>query len=93
MNHSETLRILSVLRAAYPAFYKDMGRETLDGIVALWQSMLADMPYGVVNAAIRALIPGEEDRVARRLQIQVDLWEKAKQVISEDARNPDVDLV
>ena len=59
MNHSETLRILSVLRAAYPAFYKDMGRETLDGIVGLWQSMLADMPYGVVNAAIRALIAGD----------------------------------
>lgn len=47
----------------------------------------------VIMAAIRALIPAEEERVARRLQIQVDLWEKAKATIAEDAKNPDVDLV
>ena len=44
-------------------------------------------------AAIRALLPMEEERVAKRLQIQLDLWEKAKATIAEDAKNPDVDLV
>jgi hypothetical protein len=44
-------------------------------------------------AAIRALLPMEEVRVAKRLQIQLDLWEKAKATIAEDAKNPDVDLV
>ena len=47
----------------------------------------------VIIAAIRAVLPGEEERVAKRLQIQIDLWEKAKATIAEDAKNPDVDLV
>ena len=47
----------------------------------------------VIMAAIRALLPMEEERVAKRLQIQLDLWEKAKATIAEDAKNPDVDLV
>jgi hypothetical protein len=47
----------------------------------------------VIMAAIRTLLPIEEERVAKRLQIQIDLWEKAKATIAEDAKNPDVDLV
>ena len=47
----------------------------------------------VIMNAIRALLPAEEETVAKRLQIQLDLWEKAKATIAEDAKNPDVDLV
>lgn len=42
--------------------------------------------------AVRSLLPAEEDRVRQRLQIQIDLWEKAKAVIAEDAPKPDVDF-
>lgn len=45
-----------------------------------------------VMDAIRNQLPREQEQVQMRLQIQIDLWEKAKCVISEDAPKPDVDF-
>lgn len=39
--------------------------------------------------AVRSLIPGQNETVARRIQIQLDLWQKAKDAIEEDAPKPD----
>lgn len=55
MNRGETIKILAVLKGAYPAFYRDMGRQELESIVALWQEMF-DEPYALVAAAVKALI-------------------------------------
>lgn len=56
MDRSETLRILAVLKAAYPNFYKDMNRGEGEGIVSLWTEMFSDEPYQLVAAAVKALI-------------------------------------
>ncbi len=56
MTREETLAIMSVLKAAYPSFYKDMKRDEAEGIVELWASMFADEPAIVVANAVKAHI-------------------------------------
>lgn len=56
MTREETLAIMSVLKAAYPSFYKDMRRNEAEGIVELWASMFVDEPATVVAAAVKAHI-------------------------------------
>lgn len=56
MTTQETLQTMAVLRAAYPMFYSGMGQEDTAATVRLWDTILKDYPYNVVNAAIVALI-------------------------------------
>lgn len=56
MDRTETVKVLSVLRAAYPQFYAKQTAGDLNGIVALWTDMFADEPYQLVAAATKALI-------------------------------------
>lgn len=56
MTREETLAIMSVLKAAYPTFYKDMNRKDADGVVGLWASMFSDEPAELVAAAVKAHI-------------------------------------
>lgn len=59
MNREETLKILAVLKGAYPAFYRGMGREDAESIAALWQEMFAADDYQIVAAAVKALISSD----------------------------------
>lgn len=56
MTREETLKILAVLKAAYPSFYKGMPTQELEGIVALWTSMFADDDYRTVALSVKAYI-------------------------------------
>ena len=56
MDRRETAQVLSVLRAAYPNFYKGMGRQELEGIVDLWASMFAEDDPRLVAGAVKAFI-------------------------------------
>lgn len=56
MTREETLAIMSVLKAAYPNFYKDMKRSEADGIVNLWAAMFADEPADLVAVAVKGYI-------------------------------------
>lgn len=56
MDKTETLKILSVLKAAYPHSYKGMSQRDADAMVNLWTLMFADTAYEAVNAAVCALI-------------------------------------
>lgn len=56
MDRAETLTILSVLKAAYPSFYKDMDRSEADGIVNLWTEMFKNDNPALVGYAVKALI-------------------------------------
>lgn len=60
MTETDTLKILAVLRGAYPAFYRDMGKREAESVVALWTEMFSDDPYELVAAAIKALIACDE---------------------------------
>ena len=56
MDRQETMKILSVLRGAYPAFYRDTSRQEAEAIVNLWAEMFADEDYLLVGAAVKSLI-------------------------------------
>lgn len=56
MNRAETIKTMSVLRAAYPMFYNNMSAEDAKVAVELWQRILGDYDYSIVNAAIVGLI-------------------------------------
>lgn len=60
MDRTETLQIMAVLRGAYPAFYRDMGRKEADSVVNLWAEMFRDDPAQLVAAAVKGLIESDE---------------------------------
>ena len=56
MNRTETIKIMAVLRAAYPQYYDKQSQEDLHGIINLWTEMFSDDPYDIVALAVKALI-------------------------------------
>lgn len=56
MNQPETLKIMAVLQAAYPNFYKDKSDDELDGIISLWHKMFELDTYEIVSAAVMTFI-------------------------------------
>lgn len=59
MDRADTLKILSVLRGAYPAFYRDTTKREAESIANLWADMFADDDYIIVAAAVKALIASD----------------------------------
>lgn len=60
MTREETLAIMGVLKAAYPNFYKGMGRAEAEGIVELWSSMFDQEPAQLVAVAVKAHIANDK---------------------------------
>lgn len=56
MNKPETLKILSVLRVAYPNFYKALSEDDQNDTVILWCDMFEDDSFSIVSAAVKTLI-------------------------------------
>lgn len=56
MTREETLKILTILKVAYPQFYRSMSRTEGEGVVSLWASMLMDYPHTEVEAAVKRLL-------------------------------------
>lgn len=56
MDRTETIKIMAVLRAAYPMYYAKQSTEDLQGVVNLWTEMFSDEPYQLVAMAVKALI-------------------------------------
>ena len=56
MNVNETLKILSVLKANYPNFYKGMSKIDAEAQVILWSEMFEDTPYELVGVAVKSYI-------------------------------------
>lgn len=60
MTREETLGIMSVLKAAYPAYYRDMQRSEAEQVVGLWAAMFADEPVEIVAMAVKAHIVNDK---------------------------------
>ena len=56
MTREETQKILAVIRAAYPSFYKDSTKGDLAIAVNLWNDMLIDETYQNVAVAVKSII-------------------------------------
>ena len=60
MNRNETIQILSILRKAYPVFYKGLTREDAEDVVDLWHTMFEDEDVLLVINAVKAFIATDE---------------------------------
>lgn len=56
MNKNDTIAVMAVLSAAYPAFYKDRKAADLSAAVNLWQEMFEEESAEEVQQAVKALI-------------------------------------
>lgn len=60
MDKPETLKILAVLRVAYPNFYKAMSEDDYRDTVILWADLFRDDSFTLVSAAVKTLIATDE---------------------------------
>jgi len=78
MTETDTIKMLTILRAAYPHSFKDSTKADYEAMVALWTRLFADDNPAEVSAAIDALIatrtvgysptPGEVKEQIRKLR-------------------------
>ena len=59
MTRTETLAVMSVLKAAYPSYYRDMRRADAEAVVDLWATMFAEEPARLVTMAVQAYITSD----------------------------------
>lgn len=60
MTRSETVQILSILRKAYPVFYKDISKREAEDTVDLWHTMFEDDDVLLVISAVKAFIATDD---------------------------------
>ena len=53
MTRDDTIDLLSILKAAYPNFYRDMTRKDADHVISLWSEMFKDEPVELVGLAVK----------------------------------------
>lgn len=97
MNKQETIKLLSVLKAAYPSSYKDMGKDDVAAAVNLWQAVFADKDYAAVSNAVMAFIstdskgyppaPGQINAMLQKITTpaglsEQDAWALARKAVS-----------
>lgn len=56
MTKEETIKIMAILKAAYPTYYKDQTKEEAAMSVGVWQATLIEYDYKSVSAAIKEII-------------------------------------
>ncbi len=59
MTREETVKIMAVLKVAYPSFYRSTGAEETRAAVSLWASLFEEEPYELVSAAVKAHIASD----------------------------------
>lgn len=52
MTHEETIKLLALIKLAFPNAYKDIDRDTQLATVNLWHRAFADLPLGIVEMAL-----------------------------------------
>lgn len=55
MTETESMKILAVIKACYPASFSKQTSEEITGIINIWAEMFGE-PYELVDAAVRAYI-------------------------------------
>ena len=81
MNRSETLAILSVLKAAYPNFYRGLSAADAEAAVSLWEDLFQADPPELVGAAVKALIATDKKGFPPHIGA---VKEKIRQIITPD---------
>lgn len=56
MTKSEATKILAILTAAYPNFYKNLSVEEANGVVSVWTIQFANIPADIIFMAVNKAI-------------------------------------
>lgn len=56
MTREETIKILAILKAAYPNSYRNMSKDEANGTVMVWAMQFANIPADIVLIAVNKLI-------------------------------------
>lgn len=56
MNKSEAIQVLTVLKTAYPNFYKTLSKSDAENTIELWATMFESEPVNLVIEAVKTLI-------------------------------------
>lgn len=56
MTREETIKVLAILKSAYPNSYKNMSEEEANGTVTVWAVQFTDIPVDLVMIAINKII-------------------------------------
>lgn len=51
MNREESIKLLALIKVAYPSAYKDMDKETKLATVNMWQTTFPSVPYTIMEMA------------------------------------------
>ena len=51
MNRQEAIKLLALIKVAYPSTYKDMDNTSKNATVNMWQSTFSDVPYVIMELA------------------------------------------
>lgn len=98
MTSNETAKVMAVLKAAYPSYYKDMSKADAYAVVALWSELFTDEPYDLVMTAVKRLIacdtkgfppvPGQvKEQIRRVLEPEETTPEEAWAIVKKALRN------
>lgn len=58
MTRDDVIKIMSVLRGAYPHFYRDISKQEAYDTINLWTDMFSQDDASIVAAAVKSLIDG-----------------------------------
>ena len=103
MERNDVIKIMAVLRGAYPHFYRGIDRREAEDTVALWAEMFAPDPYELVAAAVKSLIEADDSgyppnigKVKAKLRLirgdehgrtEQEAWSLVSRAISNSAYN------
>jgi len=86
MTKQETMKILSVLKVAYPHSYQKQSKEEAVMMVQLWTEMFAEIPYRDVDRAVRSFIATDQSGYAPTIgQINAELHSGDKTMSPQEA--------
>ena len=60
LNRQETIQVLSILKRAYPVFYRDISKQEAEETVDLWHTMFESDDVLLVINAVKAFIATDE---------------------------------
>lgn len=60
MTRDDVIKIMSVLRGAYPYFYRDISKQEAYDTINLWTDMFSNDDASIVAAAVKSLIDGDD---------------------------------
>lgn len=60
MTKQEITKILVILKAAYPAFYRDVSRQEANDAIDLWASLFVDDEPQLVEMAVKSFISADD---------------------------------